>query len=192
MGPEDKSKWNPIWKHCYSIWEKSPYTIKLWNDSQIDNEIKQDDPEFFKLINQLSPIYKYDFVRYIILKKYPGAYFDLDVEIINDFFPLLDVSKNYIVEGEMNDIVSNFIMISSKKQNRLWQFLKNKSKYNLIQNFQKSKNDIHNVVEYVGPVFLSKFVAKYRPPIDILSFNHFGSMNNGISFCKHHYTNSWN
>ena len=92
LAPEDKNKWRPIWNKCYPSLQNLPYQIKIWNDKEIDNLIKQDNKDFYNTLNTLPLIYKVDYVRYIIMRDYGGVYIDMDVEVINNFIPLI----NYI------------------------------------------------------------------------------------------------
>ena len=112
IAPKDQTKWLEVWHHCYNIWKSTPYKIKMWHDEDVDQLLKEDDEEFFDILNTLSPIYKFDYVRYLILEKFGGAYFDMDVELIINFIPLLNPNKIYLSEGENNCLISNHIMIS--------------------------------------------------------------------------------
>jgi len=69
LAPEDKNKWPDVWHHCFSIFQKLPYKIKMWGDNDIDEILSKDDKEFLDILNTLPPIYKLDYVRYLILEK---------------------------------------------------------------------------------------------------------------------------
>ena len=198
---ENPNKWPELWHHCYNIWKSSPYEIKLWGDKDIDQLLKEDDEEFFNILNNLPPIYKWDYVRYLILEKFGGAYFDMDIEIVRDFLPLLHPEKIYFMGGKINEYVQNSIMISltPKTQTRfwVWQSLKNTSKFNILNNIDKAKIE-HYTLDLVGPLFLSKWLAqnsKYLEEMNIkyelLSHHHFCSLTNEVSFARHHHASLW-
>ena len=115
IAPEDRSKWKPIWKKCYKKWLSSPYEIRLWGDKEIDSLLKEDNNEFYHKLSECPNIYKYDYIRYLILDKVGGAYFDMDVEIIRDFIPLLNENRLYLYGGYSNTGVEPCIMVRGEK-----------------------------------------------------------------------------
>jgi len=209
IGPKDKSKWPLIWNKCYNIWKTSPYKIKLWNDEEdIDNLLKEEDPDFFQKLNSLPKIFKLDYVRYLILEKFGGAYFDLDVEVKLDFLPSLSTQKIYIVEankGVTDEIVQNCIMISLDKtplSKFFWNTVKNYSKTKVKNNFKICKDQFYklpegtNIRETVGSIMLSEvynsppfFTSSY---IQLLSHLHFNHSPHDFKICIHHQTGKWN
>ena len=193
LAPKDQSKWPEIWHKCYNIWRSSPYKIKLWDDRDIDDLLKEDDKEFFNTLNLLPSIYKFDYVRYIILEKFGGAYFDMDVEIVKDFIPLLNLQKNYLMEGTGGTLVENSIMVSSSLPIPIWNRFKMFSKRKILENLDKCQSS-YNVLHYVGPWMMTEMlIKKYKKDKDysILGFEQFGNPYSEISFSKHHQTNTW-
>ena len=201
LAPKDKSKWPETWHHCYNILLNSPHDISIWNDEGIEKELREHDNEFYEeYLSKLDKIYQIDYVRYIILNKYGGAYFDLDVELIIDFLPLLNSNTTYILEGGIGELVSNAIMITYKECS-IWEHILQKAKYNIIQNFNLAQQDNFNTVKLVGPLFLSSFVAKFwnlqriqkthSPNIELLSWQQFNNPLSTFSFTKHHSTHTW-
>ena len=192
IGPKDKNQWSPIWGKCFSFWQNSQYSIELWDDERIDIFIKEDDLNFFYIIDQLPRIYKYDFVRYLILKNMGGAYFDLDVEIITDFLPLLSQKKVYLLGGGRLDCyVSNAIMISPPFH-PLWGDIIKRIKYDISTNlFDLLSQPLEAVLFTTGPDALSKYIALGKYNINLLSYHHFGDKESGLSFSIHHLTNNW-
>jgi hypothetical protein len=198
LAPKDQTKWPDIWHHCYNIWKTSPYNIKVWHDEDIDQLLKEDDEDFFNTINTLSPIYKFDYVRYLILQKFGGAYFDIDIEIIKDFIPLLDKNNIYINEGTSGNYLENCLMVASQDEassSPFFERIKDHCKDNILLNYNKCLNDVRHTLYTVGANALSKFIIKqlkYFPiKFNVLAFEHFGSLTNSLSFCRHHYTNNW-
>ena len=94
IGPEDRSKWHPIWVSCYNSWKNifQDYEFIFWNDSEdLDNFIKEKYPEKFNFYNQLPfHMMKMDFSRYAILNYFGGTYADLDVYCYENFYEELN------------------------------------------------------------------------------------------------------
>ena len=200
LAPSDKSKWDPIWEKCHSSILKLPYEVKVWSDEQVDNELKDDDEHFYnEYLSVLHPIYKWDYVRYIILERYGGAYIDMDVEIVQDFFPLLNPNKCYIKEGHNGSYLENSIMVSLNKGTTLWLRAKDYCRGLLVNNFEMAKQSKDYTIDLVGPTALAKFFAyhvrerevTYNTKLfEILAHEHFGSLTNEVSFARH-YNRSW-
>jgi mannosyltransferase OCH1-like enzyme len=191
IAPKDQTKWPEIWHKCYNIWKTSPYEIKMWHDEDVDNLLKEDDEEFFNIINTLDPIYKWDYVRYIILGRFGGAYFDMDVEIIDGtFLPKLDPHRIYIAEGEGNCLVSNFIMISPPDM-EFWYTIKKHSQHRLLQNLDKCKESEFWTLETVGPISLSYILSQGQYRYTPLSRHHFDHIHSSLRYAVHHFTHSW-
>tara|TARA_R110000803_G_scaffold154712_1_gene219493 strand:+ start:76 stop:723 length:648 start_codon:yes stop_codon:yes gene_type:complete len=201
LAPEDENKWHPIWKKCFNIWTQTKYNLNIWTDKGVDKLLQEDDNEFYEeYLSKLDKIYKLDYVRYIILGKYGGAYFDMDVEYKIDFLPLLDKKTNYILEGSIGELVSNAIMITYEGCD-MWSFLKDKAKFNIIKNFTLAKEKPYNTVKLVGPLFLSKWVSYLwnyqtaqnvtKPYIELLGWHQFNNPNSTLSFTTHATTHTW-
>lgn len=203
LAPKDKNKWHPIWHTCFNTWTKTNYDLNIWTDEGVDKLLQEDDNEFYKeYLNKLHPVYKWDYVRYIILEKYRGAYFDMDVELVDSsFFNKLHPNKVYIKEGDAGSYLENSIIISqSKFFDTMWRRIKIYTKNLLIDNFKKAKTDSFYTMELVGPDALAKFFANYvrgkeltkkEKLFEILSHEHFGSLTNEISFTRHYFTSTW-
>ena len=194
IAPKDKNKWDFIWKKCYFSLQNLPYKIKIWDDKAVDKELFNDDKNFYNnFLNHLHPIYKWDYIRYLILEKYGGIYLDMDVEVVSNFFELLDPNTIYIAEGHWNCPVSNHMMISSKtKMNSLvWNSVKEKMKSNIVENFSKCKESYLNTLYTVGPIALSNFMFNWKFKYEKLSYIHFSLPDSTLSFAKHYQTNVW-
>ena len=199
LAPKDKSKWNPIWHKCYSIWQQCPHEIKMWHDEDIDYLLKEDDIEFFKILNSLPSIYKFDYIRYILLEKFGGAYFDMDVEIIDpSFFNKLNENIIYLMEGTAGTYVENSIMITPSNliYSEYWERIKSISQCNIRNNINKCQNKL-NVVHMVGPGVISKFFSYLKlelgaKKIEVLGYEQFASKTNTISYARHYQTCTWN
>jgi hypothetical protein len=204
IAPKNKNKWPPIWEDCYNYWVNSPYTIKLWNDEEdIDNILKEDNLDFFNLINQLPKIFKLDYVRPILLKKYGGMYIDMDIEILFDFIPQFNPNIFYVMGGHKGiskeEIAQNSLLVSPTNTLPLWDDLKNYYNYNVRRYFQDCKEPYSRVFkgqiisETVGSIALSRFIKsyKYYYDIEILNADYFNRGNKTIKFSHHHQTHQW-
>jgi mannosyltransferase OCH1-like enzyme len=201
LAPEDKNKWHPIWKECFNIWTQTKYNLNIWTDEGIDKLLQEDDNEFYEeYLNKLDKIYKLDYVRYIILEKYGGAYFDMDVELKIDFLQWIDNKTVYLLEGSIGELVTNAIMITYKEC-KLWSKIKDKARFNIIKNFELAKQDNYHTVELVGPLFLSKWIAHFWnlqrqqtnpfPNIELLGYHQFNNPLNNFYFTRHGSTHTW-
>lgn len=196
IAPKNQAQWHDIWHHCFKSWKNCPYEIKIWDDEDVDQLLKEDDEEFFNTLNTLPFIYKFDYVRFILLEKFGGAYFDMDVEVIKDFFPLLNPTKIYIMEGTNGSLVENSIMISRKDRvdKVMWSRLKEYSKFQILNNLNDCKRSF-KVINYAGPNLISNYFTKYLPNFgisyEVLSYPQFASLTNEISFSRHHQTSFW-
>tara|TARA_R110002153_G_scaffold86020_2_gene214012 strand:+ start:431 stop:1042 length:612 start_codon:yes stop_codon:yes gene_type:complete len=196
IAPQDKSKWPDIWHECFESLIKSKHNINIWNDKGIEQLLREDDNEFYnEYLNKLHIIYQIDYVRYIILEKYGGAYFDMDIKIIDDSFSdLLDNNTIYIMEGTKGTYLENSIMISP--QGKYWSGLWNRVKLNAKNQIKLHFNileDRRNVMLVAGAFMLSTFFIKWVPfnEYDILGYYNFGKVDTTISFTKHYQSNSW-
>jgi hypothetical protein len=189
---EDPIHWPEIWHKCYNIWKSSPYKIKLWGDKDIDNLLKEDDEEFFNTLNTLNPIYKWDYIRILILLKFGGAYFDMDVEVKPEFLKSLNPEQIYISGGSpAQDILTNWIIISPKNRH-LWRSFLERGKQLILLYLDACRQDKNYVIPTLGPSALTKFFIHYGfTDLQILSYDHFGDPFSNLYFAKHHFTHNW-
>jgi len=197
LAPEDKTKWPEKWQFCLDTWQKNYSSIEVWNDNDIDNFIKQNDPEFFKVLNGLHKIFKLDYVRGLILEKIGGAYIDIDIELISPFIHQLDKNKIYIIGASAGDeVVQNSLMISQPSD--FWKDFLTYCRENIYNNLRDAKaypNLIENfrgtiVRKTVGPIALSNFMSQSKDKVQILPADLFNN-SEGICFTKHHQTGIW-
>ncbi len=79
-------------KKCMQSWKKffPDYQIIEWNETNLNLEINQYVKEAYKVGKRA---FVSDYFRFWILYQYGGIYFDTDVEVIQDFSPLLNESQ---------------------------------------------------------------------------------------------------
>ena len=199
LAPKNTNQWKNIWKKCYKIWENSPHQIKIWDNKEIDKLLKEDNYEFYnEYLSKCPNIYKWDYARYIILEKYGGAYFDMDVEVIDgSFLNKLDPNKLYLYGAYTSSGVEPAIMIAKNGYEKaFWILLKEYIIFRIKDT--KYKNTIPNTAWKTGPLALTSFYLNWirnrmirSENIQILPWELFGNIRNDLSYCVHHYTNSW-
>jgi hypothetical protein len=194
LAPEDRSKWHPTWEKCFESWVQTKYNINVWTDEGIDKLLQEDDKEFYnEYLNKLDPIYKFDYVRYIILENYGGMYVDMDVELIDiSFMDKIDSEKIYLMEGTGGTYIENSLIISplDNVNKQFWQRIKMSAKTNIMKKIDQCAN-YYNVIWIVGPQLISKFFIREDPKrtyYDILAWEHFGNVDGTFNFTKHHQT----
>lgn len=199
IAPKDKTQWHNSWHECYKSWEKCPYEIKMWHDEDVDQLLKEDNEEFYNTLSSLPSIYKWDYVRYVILEKFGGAYFDMDVEIVDgSFLNKLNPYKFYYMEGTLGSFIENSILISANPHlgynQDVFYRIKSYIKSKVINNIEDCT--VFNVLKYVGAYALSDWVSRYqhqtKVKYEILGQYQFGSTTNEIVYTRHHYTSIWN
>jgi mannosyltransferase OCH1-like enzyme len=209
---ENPENWPPIWHQCFESLIKSKHDINIWDTKGIKKLIKEEDAEFYnEYLNKLDIIYQIDYVRYIILKKYGGAYMDMDVELVRDFFPLLNPNIIYMMEGTAGTYVENSIIISPTQdpnktheqkthQERtfyeIWDRVKNMAKNNIIRRFKEIPTNKKLIIELIGPGMLSTFFSKIdnsppRQKYNVLGYYQFSDVTSTLSFTKHYYSGVW-
>jgi mannosyltransferase OCH1-like enzyme len=197
---QDQKNWPELWIKCFNSLSKTKHDICIWTDEGIDKLLKEDDEEFYKeYLKKLDPIYVWDYVRYIILEKFGGTYFDMDIELIDEsFIDKLSSKKMYLMEGTSGTYIENSIIISPPTgiNKHIWQRIKLFAKNNIINKFKECNNP-YNVVWIVGAQLLSQFFIKHLPKgnprnyYDILAWEHFGNVDSTLNYTKHWQTNTW-
>lgn len=196
LAPNNKDKWHPTWKICYTSWERSIYTTNLWDDNRIDSELELDNKDFYKILNTLPLVYKLDYIRYIILEKYGGMYVDMDVELIQNFIPKLNPNKVYIAGGLFEkEYLQNWLMFSVNPEHKaLWTRIKWFARDRIMDNLELASKP-ENAFSLVGSRVLTDFfnLSNYfrDKSFEVLGYEHFGNPNATISFTKHYTTGTW-
>jgi mannosyltransferase OCH1-like enzyme len=197
LAPRDKTKWSQKWHTCLESWKKYHCCIKVWDDEEIDDFIKCNDPEFYKTLKILHKIFRLDYVRSLILEKMGGAYIDMDMELKSPFLHQLNNKNIYIVGASAGDeIVQNSLMISPPSE--FWTRFLTYSRKNIFENLEAVraypdyKETIRGTIvrKTVGPIALSNFIKQDKQHIEILPADLFNN-SKGISFTKHHQTGIW-
>jgi len=195
VAPRDKSKWNEVWVKCFETIKRLPYKIKIWTDEEIDEILKKDDKEFYyQYFDRLPNIFKYDYVRYILLYRYGGIYMDMDVEVVEDFIPRLDPNMIYFMEGTRGTHVENSIMWAGNKGKQMWEHLKRISRVKMIEDVFFWADPVWNIMHYVGPWMMSEVTLRwYKKDVDyqILGHEQFSNPKSAFSVAKHYSTNVW-
>lgn len=114
-GPEDKSRWHPLWIKCQQSWQKhfSDFEHVFWNDEDIDRLVQTEYPDYWDMYQDF-PIHimKIDFVRLCLMHKFGGIYADLDVFCYQNFHSELSDSIHLLENPMGNDPIENSMMCS--------------------------------------------------------------------------------
>lgn len=217
LAPE-KEKWNPLWHQCDESWKKhfpeNEYVYKYYNDTDIDNYVKEHFPQYLDFYNNLPfHIIKIDFVRFCILYREGGIYADLDYYVYKNFYE--DLSNPFmagkgrdcwILEAYFNlqevkdEEVQNSLMISTPWQIFWLRCIEDSIEefYSYNGNYNPSNVDCPEsnkmVKDIAGPRFLSKCAKNYPWLVKRLNreyFNpHFLAYNESMRG-KHMMTGQW-
>jgi len=203
IAPKNKNNWPEIWKKCYNIWTTSPFTIKMWDDEEIDKLLFNDDSQFFNILKKCPKIYKYDYIRPLIISS-PGdqAYFDMDVEIKRNFFPLLKSKTLYVLGGFSCTGIESAIMVKKEGFDIRFLYLLKHFLQDRISNNSIIPNSLDTTLIKTGPFAFSSFYSKWmsiestrikeqQNKIQILPSEMFGSSPHDLSYTIHHHTNVW-
>jgi len=170
--PKDENNWHPIWKRCFSSWEKNfprnEYNHVYWNDDDdLSNFVKDYYPMYFCFFENLpSKIMKIDLAKYFILHQYGGIYVDMDIFCYKNFYH--NLTENFHVVENLNDEekVSNCLMASEEKNQFFMKCVEN-SKFlidkltedNFFEKYNWKKYShifTDSVLNCTGPHLLSK------------------------------------
>jgi len=67
------------------------YEYLFFDDAQVEEFIQREFPQYHSLFHAFPfPIQRYDFFRYLVVYRYGGFYFDLDVLLASNLSPLLE------------------------------------------------------------------------------------------------------
>ena len=199
--PKDINKWHPVWKFCQDSWKtyfpKEEYTYMFWDDDDIDNFIKMQFPEYYKLFCDFGKdiILKVDFVRYAILYKYGGIYADMDFFCNKNFYDKLIDNICIVGSPAHNEIVQNSLMASPPNDDRWLTVLDNCKQffYSYKTKFPNNKIEGGDVIDISGPRLLSRTLDMNS--IHILPkelFNPYNSQfNSNDIYTKHYGTGKW-
>lgn len=143
------------------------YQYMFWNMARIKELLEQEAylkyKSFFNNLNH--HIEKCDFSRYLILHRYGGLYFDLDIKPFAGFpTQILDTDLWLLYESTPTDdslpAISNIYM-GSAKHNQFWLDFMDY----IIENYHRGGLD--NVYANTGTKALTTFIRKYRPELEI-------------------------
>jgi len=156
--------------------------FRVWQNNDCLALIKESGYEEYW--SKLSFICKYNFLKYLILGKYPGIYSDLDiywnksfVEIIKYMNPKADILVSALTHSKifLNDIESILLddpFIFAKKPDLYLdclEFCKNRSQEDLKfdgEHFEKTGEKIIRQEEPIGPYGMTDWIIKHNVNVD--------------------------
>ena len=148
----------PFLKYHKSFYDIKWLSLKIYDDSDIDNYVKNNFPyfyDFFKSMNRI--IEKVDFFRYCVMYKEGGIYCDIDVYCINPDLLYKVVNTNKIllgIEYTLNRYLIGQAIIISPPNNKFWIYLMLYIKNNYSALYYPPYN--------TGPDILSAFYKMHR------------------------------
>lgn len=179
------------------------WQYKLWTDSDNDEFVKNEYPEFYNIFKGFSRgIMRADVIRYLIMYKIGGVYLDLDYEVLQPF----DFGDNTLVlplnrsvkYGDKQDELGNCFFASVPGL----QFFKD-----VISDLKHRPpvvTDHSQIIEATGPGLLTRIYYErtypdiylpdrliYHPPSPKNKRDISRIKNNGISLGIHHIWGSW-
>lgn len=190
IAPSDRGKWNKTWIECHKSIQALPYEVKIWGDEEINHLLKEDDSDFYNVINKCPSIYKWDYARYTIIEKFGGAYFDMDIEVKSDWLSKLSPDETYLVEGYLSSGVEASIIVDQNSyRHPFWMHLKMFIQDRVMRP-SRYKNEMRNVLWKTGPLAVTFFVNNWLMEGKSICLLPNRMYQNG-EMAVHHYTNSW-
>lgn len=152
------------------------YEYKFWTDEENDELIRLNYPEFYSFFNELLPVEKIDFIRYLYIYHHGGVYLDVDVKMNKplvlegaDVF-LCDQTKEH---NESNGLVLDPFFLAGKSNCQFFYYIcksmMNGTIYNILS--QKTDGKYDKILYKTGPFMLTKFylLNKHKYQIKILN-----------------------
>lgn len=137
------------------------YEIKVWNDEDVINEQLIPDFLYEYYINENFPnAFKADILRYLILKKYGGLYFDTDFEPLKKL-PEFFLSFNFLGGIQNNGEVAIGFIGSVKEEELITNTINS-----IPTSIQFSKENNYYFTDQIfritGPEFFDKIASNYK------------------------------
>lgn len=152
-------EWRDSVKSCKKVLKGFKYI--LWTHKTMDEFVKNEYPDFYKTyISYQYDIQRCDAFRYLVLYKYGGIYYDLDIICKQKFDNLMKYDLVFVKSMSLNmGHLANYFYMSKPKhpffKYSIEQLEKTKDKYkNLGKHF--------HVMYSTGPTFLTENVKKYK------------------------------
>lgn len=145
------------------------YEVKLWTDVDVNqNDLIPDFLYDYYFNNEFHPAFKADILRYLILNKYGGLYFDTDFEPLRKL-PNYFLSFDFLGGIQPNGEVAIGFIASCKNNfliNEIIQKIPFSIKYAKQNNYYEN-GQIHKIT---GPEFFDNIAKKYKSKDDYFFF----------------------
>ena len=172
----DGSDMNDLFKECSlkikEFSQEHGHKYKLWNERNCETLIKKY-PQYEELYHSVRyPIMKVDIIRFLILHKEGGIYFDMDIK--PSVKELKDAPFIVSVYHDKGKVMYNMEVLQSKKGN---EFCLDYLNYVKSQVEEKDAIDIYNtwksryVLQTTGPKCLSRFIKKNKLCLETYNVN---------------------
>lgn len=173
IAPADKSRWHPIWYHCYPTWkEKFPeFEHKLWNDDKnIKEFVLKYYPQYYEMFLDFPVhIMRIDFVRFCLLHHYGGIYTDMDMYCYKNFYSEL-THPLHIVEAPYGEEFLESSLMISEPGHDFWidcmelskeVFYTTIKKHGIQIPFNNNRADQHLLTSACGPNLICRIWRKW-------------------------------
>lgn len=189
-------------KKCITSWKKflPDFEIKEWNESNYDVQKN-------KYIAQAYKAKKYafvsDYARFDILYKYGGIYFDTDVEVIKDLYPIIEKGAFIGIEKGTSLLLNAGLGIASPAASAIYKIILDSYKDEEFVNTDGTLNQ-KTVVTRVSDIFkmygfVEKDCIQYIKETIIYPSEYFCPKNlltgqlkiTENTYTIHHYDGSW-
>jgi ankyrin repeat protein len=163
-----KAKLNDKWEHYFWVNSKDalPETVKGLSDGGfIFKEVSELgelylQTEYQKAVEERKFGLASDMLRYEILNKHGGLYFDTDYELVNDLSKLHYNSDFYVGNEPFGDLMLGNAIIGSKKDHiiitKILEHIKTWSNNETAPNFLENCNNFDQTLYITGPFAISK------------------------------------
>ena len=181
------------------------YDIIIWNDEMVERENLVPDELKKYYFSDFPEAFKADILRYIILNKYGGFYFDVDYQFLKKI-PDHFLNFKFLGGIQNNGEVAIGFFASQMNNELLIETIESipKSINTAIQRNYYTKENIHKIT---GPEFFNKICLKYLSNTDYFFFtkeyfypydwlemdrrNENFNITSPISYAVHHWEKSW-
>ena len=201
QAPANENDWHPIWKKYHETWLWPDFQYFLWDDDDNLQLVEEFFPQYLEVFKRFPlNIYRIDFARNLILKKWGGVYADMDFVCYRPFYGLLDGKKPTLVESlsTSDEIIQNSMM-ASPPDHPFWDAVADDSVRFFYENEDRimanRDEDIGDMVKgCTGPFNLTRVFGKVGG-VKVLPKEKFNPRplpedKSGI-YCYHYQTGKW-
>jgi mannosyltransferase OCH1-like enzyme len=184
---------NPSFKYCF------------YNDKDCYLFVYNNYRKYINVYNDMLPIEKADFFRYLVVYHYGGIYADIDTTCFKNIEPLLDQFPDSLITGKEYDTTEGmpeqylqWFIAAPKRHQALFELIEDiyHNKSNVFCRWLYSLySDNEKVYNTTGPVEYTKILKRTTSSIAVLEKGILGSYDtkriNRNSYLQHHFCGTW-